>query len=77
MADQPAISASGTDHLERILDQAVADSLPASDPVSLSMPHDPVADFGLPRKTIDPTTAALVGFSVVGALIGIALLMRR
>ena len=60
--------------LERRLDEAVAESFPASDPVSLAQPHDP-AELGHTRSATSLTRWILVGGGLLGALALIA--MRR
>ena len=57
--------------LERNLDDAVADSFPASDPVSLSQPHDP-EELGVRRHTPSMTQALLVGGGLLAILAIIA-----
>jgi hypothetical protein len=65
--------ASATKDMDQKLDDAIADSFPASDPVQLAMPH---ADFEGTRRA-PPYTAGAIGLLAVGSLIAAALLMRR
>ena len=57
--------------VERRLDDAVADSFPASDPVSLAQPHDP-QEIGLSRSTMSATSMWLVGGGLLAVLAIIA-----
>ena len=57
--------------VDRKLDDAVADSFPASDPVALSMPHDR-EELNLHRK-IAPSTMWLVGGGLLAVIALIAL----
>jgi hypothetical protein len=69
--DKLGISSSTPDHLERKLDDAVAESFPASDPVSLAQPHDP-AELGHPRST-SSTSWMLLGGGLLAVIALIAL----
>ncbi len=60
------------DDVERRLDGAVEDSFPASDPVSLSQPHDR-AELGLSHRTLTPTAWLVVGGGLLALLALIAL----
>jgi hypothetical protein len=57
--------------VERKLDDAIADSFPASDPVALSMPHDAEEMGRVPALT--PTTLMLVGGGLLAVIAFIAL----
>jgi len=69
--DKLGISNRASD-VERRLDDAVADSFPASDPVSLAQPHDP-AEIGLSRSGLSTTSMMLVGGGLLAVLALIAL----
>lgn len=58
--------------VERQLDDAVADSFPASDPVSLAQPHDP-AELGVSHSTMTTTGWMLLGGGLLAILAVIAL----
>jgi hypothetical protein len=60
--------------LERRLDEAVAESFPASDPVSLAQPHDP-SDFEERRSGMSLATWIVLGGGLLAALAIVA--MRR
>ena len=69
------------DHVERMLDRAVEDSFPASDPVALSMPHDRIESRlqALREKVEMPSTATLLvagGFLLAIAAVGILTLRK-
>lgn len=57
--------------VERKLDDAIADSFPASDPVALSMPHD--ADELGRTRAVSATTLMLVGGGLLALIALIAL----
>ena len=69
--DKLGLSSRSAD-VERRLDDAVADSFPASDPVALSQPHDP-DELGVPRSGMPFTTWMLVGGGLLAILAVIAL----
>ena len=54
------------------LDDAIADSFPASDPVSLSQPHDP-RELGLHRTMPSTTSMMLIGGGLLAIIAIIAL----
>ena len=58
--------------VDKRLDEAVEDSFPASDPVSLAQPHDP-QEIGVSRSVISPTSMMLVGGGLLAILAIIAL----
>ena len=58
--------------LDRQLDDAVAESFPASDPVSLAQPHDP-AELGQSRSAMSLTSWILVGGGLLALIALIAL----
>ena len=60
--------------VDRRLDEAVEDSFPASDPVQLAQPHDPV-ELGVRRAPWSMTSWMLVGGGLLALLAVIA--MRR
>lgn len=60
--------------VDRQLDDAVADSFPASDPVQLSMPHDR-EELNLHRRMPSSSTMWLVGGGLLAIIAMIA--MRR
>ena len=60
--------------LDRRLDEAVEDSFPASDPVQLAQPHDPV-ELGVRRPAWSTTSWMLLGGGLLALLAVIA--MRR
>ena len=61
--------------VERQLDDAIEDSFPASDPVSLSMPHDRVESRLAQLGTPSLTTMLLLGGGLLAVIAFIA--MRR
>lgn len=61
--------------LERRLDDAVADSFPASDPVQLSQPHDP-HELGVRRPGMSPMTYAILLGGGLLAMVAIIALRR-
>ena len=63
---------SKSEDVERRLDDAVADSFPASDPVALAQPHDP-EELGLRRSMMSPTAWLVVGGGLLALLALIAL----
>ena len=58
--------------VDKRLDDAVEDSFPASDPVSLAQPHHP-QETGIPRRVVSPTSMMLVGGGLLAILAIIAL----
>ena len=64
-------SGKAADHVERVLDQAIEDSFPNSDPVSLAMPHS-ARETG---RSVTPstTTMMLVGGGLLALIAVIAL----
>lgn len=58
--------------VERQLDDAGADSFPASDPVSLAQPHDP-EELGVSRSGMSTTSLMLVGGGLLAVIALIAL----
>jgi hypothetical protein len=58
--------------LDRKLDDAVADSFPASDPVQLAQPHDP-GELGVHRASLSTAHWMLVGGGLLAILAIIAL----
>ena len=58
-------------NIDRQLDDAVAESFPASDPVSLAQPHDP-AEVGV-RSSASLTNWLLVGGGLLAVIALIAL----
>ena len=58
--------------LERRLDDAVAESFPASDPVALAQPHDP-HELGVGRSGWSTTHTLLLGGGLLAILAFIAL----
>lgn len=58
--------------VDRRLDDAGADSFPASDPVSLTQPHDP-RELGLHQTGMSTTSMMLVGGGLLAILAIIAL----
>jgi hypothetical protein len=42
--ERPAVARSGREHLEKLLDQALADSFPASDPVAVNFEAPAIRD---------------------------------
>ena len=61
--------------VDRMLDDAIADSFPASDPVALAMPRDRVENRGLASAARSGTTWFLVGGGLL-ALIALVALRR-
>ena len=62
--------------VDDMLDDAVADSFPASDPVSLAMPHHRIESSGLSRMMSKPgqfSTAFLLGGGLLAAIAYLAL----
>ena len=47
--ERPAVARSDRDHLEKLLDQALADSFPASDPVAVNFEAPSMRDTGEER----------------------------
>jgi hypothetical protein len=60
------------DATERKLDEAIAQSFPASDPVSMAQPHDP-ADAGVRHSRYSQTTWFILGGGLLAAIAFIAL----
>jgi len=58
--------------VDKRLDDAVADSFPASDPISLSQPHDP-RELGLHATGMSTTSMMLVGGGLLAIIAIIAL----
>ena len=73
--DKLGISNRASD-VERRLDDAVADSFPASDPVSLAQPHDP-SELGISRHHLSATNMMLIGGGLLAVLAVIVLRGRR
>ena len=69
--DKLGIGNAAQREVDRRLDDAVADSFPASDPVQLSMPHDR-EELNLHRR-IAPSTMWLVGGGLLAVIALIAL----
>lgn len=64
-------------HVDRMLDEAIAESFPTSDPVALSMPHDRVER---PSSRVSELPAAIRDawpLIVIGGIIATLLLVRR
>jgi len=66
-------STQSTEHVDRQLDQAIEDSFPTSDPVSLTMPHHRRA---AERSTPAISVSSVLPLVVIGGII-LALLLRR
>lgn len=65
------------EHVDRMLDEAIAESFPNSDPVALAMPHDR-AESGISRKLQLPTGMRDAWpLLVIGGVIVALLLARR
>ena len=64
-----------TRHVDRMLDDAIEDSFPASDPVALAMPRDRVETGALRSAAESSTTWFLLGGGLL-ALIAILALRR-
>ena len=60
------------DNIDRQLDDAIAESFPASDPVSLAQPHDP-EELGMQRHLVSPATWFILGGGLLAAIAIIAL----
>jgi hypothetical protein len=73
--DKLGISGRASD-VERRLDDAVADSFPASDPVSLAQPHDP-SELGIAHRYMSTTNMMLVGGGLLALLAVLAFRGRR
>lgn len=58
--------------VDQRLDDAIADSFPTSDPISLSQPHDP-RELGLHSTVISTTSMLLVGGGLLAIIAIIAL----
>ena len=71
MQDKLGLSNRASD-VERRLDDAVADSFPASDPVQLAQPHDP-REIGVSHSAMSTTTMMLLGGGLLAVLALIAL----
>lgn len=69
--DKLGLSGKSAD-VDRQLDDAGADSFPASDPVSLAQPHDP-EELGLSRSAMSMTSMVLVGGGLLALIALIAL----
>ena len=65
-------SKSKADEIERQLDNAIEDSMVASDPVALAQPHDP-EELGVRRSLMTPSAWLVVGGGLLAALALIAL----
>ena len=63
------------DDVERKLDEAIAESFPASDPVALAQPHDP-EELGQKRSLFSPTTWFILGGGLLAAVAVIVLRNR-
>ena len=72
--DKLGLSSKGAD-LERRLDDAVAESFPASDPVSLAQPHDR-HELGVHRGSMSPMTYAMLLGGGLLAIVAIIALRR-
>ena len=66
---------SKSEDVERQLDDASAESFPASDPISLAQPHDP-EEMGLRRAVMSPTAWLVVGGGLL-AVLALVVLQRR
>ena len=73
--DKLGISGRASD-VERRLDDAVADSFPASDPVSLAQPHDP-SELGIAHRYMSSTNMILVGGGLLALLAVLVFRGRR
>lgn len=71
LQDKLGISNRASD-VERRLDDAVAESFPASDPVALAQPHDP-QELGLAGSNKSFASALLLGGGLLAVLALIAL----
>ena len=69
---QDKLGMSNRKDVDRRLDDAVEDSFPASDPVSLAQPHDPV-ELGVGGSPISMTHWMLLGGGLLAVLAIIAL----
>jgi len=66
-----------TAHVDRMLDEAVAESFPASDPVALSQPHDRIAAVTDAMPPSSWNWRASVPYVVMAAAVLALLLPRR
>ena len=69
---QDKLGMSNRKDVDRRLDDAVEDSFPASDPVSLAQPHDP-EELGVGGSSISMTHWMLLGGGLLAILAVIAL----
>ncbi len=70
-------SSKSSRHVDRMLDEAIEDSFPTSDPVSLAMPHDRVK--ASPSRAMQMATGLRDAWplAIVGGIIAALLLSRR
>ncbi len=66
-----------TEHVDRMLDKAIEDSFPNSDPVALAMPHDRVESRTSRALQKAPAIRDAWPLMLVGGMIVALLLMRR
>ena len=66
------LGTSKADDVERRLDNAIEESFPASDPVSLAQPHDP-EELGLLCPIMPPSAWLVVGGGLLAVLALVAL----
>lgn len=66
-----------TEHVDRMLDEAIAESFPNSDPVALAMPHDRVETRASRALQKMPAIRDAWPLMLVGSVIVALLLMRR
>jgi hypothetical protein len=64
-------------HVDRMLDAAIADSFPNSDPVALAMPHDRVESTASRALQIPSGLRDVWPLMVIGGIIAGLLFMRR
>lgn len=70
-------SSKSTRHVDRMLDEAIEDSFPTSDPVSLAMPHDRVKTAGSRAMQMATGLRDAWPLAIVGGIIAALLFMRR
>lgn len=64
-------------HVDRMLDEAIEDSFPSSDPVSLAMPHNRIEEEPTPAQKVPAAMRNAWPLAVVGGIIVALLLARR
>jgi hypothetical protein len=70
-------SKAAREHVDRLLDQAIEDTFPTSDPVSLTMPHERAGENpASSRSALAARISSALPLVVIGGIV-LALLLRR